>query len=176
LLPVLVVAGVVLISVFTTQTKGTIVVEANVSGSGHQSLHVSASVGNQRGTTPFNVTVSQGVYKVTFSSVPWYRTPAPREVTLPGGGTMFAVGTYRPRSVVVAMTSSGFNSTRVTALHGVTPVVWVNLSGATVSLTGKGGVGIPIPNGGNFTIVFPNPGTYPYSDNLTTTTGMVSVD
>jgi hypothetical protein len=150
---------------FLSVQNGTLVVEASSSGrySPPVPLHPHVTVDGTTEVSPFNVTLPQGTYTVTFGEVAWYATPPPRTVVVSGGKSQFAVGVYSPILREIAITSSGFNSTAVTALHGVTPVVWVNLSHDSVVLDIKNLNVITIGPGGNFTKIFPTEGSFDFS-------------
>jgi hypothetical protein len=109
-------------------TTGVLVVEALSSGkySPAVPLQVSATVGTVTHLTPFNITVGAGERTVVFGTLSWYLTPAPRSVVVVGGKTAYAVGIYLPIVRVITFNRDGFNSTAVTALHGVTPVIAPN--------------------------------------------------
>ena len=144
---------------------GTLVVEAVSSGRYAPSvpLHISATVEGKSADTPFNATLPQGYYTVTFGSAAWYLTPPPRSVSLRGGGTAYAVGTFDPVLKIVEITQTGFNSTSVSALHGVTPVVWINKGGSGVTLEIAPDTRIYLQPSQNYTTVFQAAGTYGFS-------------
>jgi len=58
------------------------------------------------------------------------------------------------------VTSAGFNTTAVSAYHGVTPVVWKNPSDAAVSFTAGPFRGTTIDGGQSYSFVFPTVGVY----------------
>ena len=166
-IPIVLVIAVVVYSVIsaTASVNGTLEINAQSSGRYFSSskLNVSASVGTSSGITPFSLELPQGVYTVVFSGLKWYETPPPREVTVSRGVTSFAVAIYDPILQVVSVQGNQFNSTKLVAEHGVTPVIWVNHMGdyavMTSTLTGN----ILIPPSQNFTYIFKEAGTYEFS-------------
>jgi hypothetical protein len=178
LLPVLVMVGAV--SYLALQTyffsTGTLEVQAiaSVQGSGPSPMNVTAKVSGVTGTTPFQRALPQGTYTVTFQSVKWFKTPDPISVSVFSGKTAFATGTYSPISVHVGLGQDGLNSTTVDALHGVTPVVWVNTSGQSVVLRVDGNA-YDLFAGGTTTHVFTSAGTYAYTINGQQFQGFVNV-
>jgi hypothetical protein len=163
-LVVLAVAAFGIISFISIQT-GTIVVEAMSSGRYTTSvqLHPYVSVGGKTEQSPFNLTLPQGQYTVEFGQLSWYLTPGTRSVVVSGGKTQFAVAVYDPVVRVISISSAGFNSTSTTAEHGLTPVIWVNLSKEVFTLSIQGLAKIPLNPGENYTAVFPSQGTFSYS-------------
>lgn len=176
--PVVVVIALVifgLISAISTHS-GTLTVEAVSSGrySSPTQLKVHATVGSTTEATPFNLTLPQGQYSVSFGNVSWFKTPDNSSVGLVGGKTAYVIGTYVPIVKAIALTSEGFNTTTVTAKHGVTPVVWIN-EGNSVEVLEVSGVGrIPLNPTQNYTRVFASQGTVEYSILNTNYTGTVS--
>ena len=164
--PVVVIALVVVVGIIysaTTQT-GTLIVVAYSSGrySPQVALHPKVEVGAQTSTAPFNLTLPDGTYSVTYEPISWYTTPNSRTVTIVGGRTAYAVGVYSPVVRVISIGSNGFNSTSVTALHGVTPVVWVN-DNSTFAVVDISSVGrIILEPSQNYTMIFPSAGAYLY--------------
>ena len=141
---------------------GTLVVEAVSSGryAPPVPLHVSATVDGKSAGTPFNVTLPAGKYTVVYNSTRWFNTPDARPVVLAGGATGYAIGTYLPVVMSIGITQGGFNSTAVTALHSITPVVWVNLGAKAVELQIEGVGTVRIPPSLNFTHVFQSQGSF----------------
>ncbi|MDE1852990.1 MAG: hypothetical protein KGI38_04480 [Thaumarchaeota archaeon] len=137
-------------------------------------LHATVTVGATTETSPFNFSLSQGHYTVVFGQLTWYVTPPPRAITLTGGGTEYAVGTYNPIVRVVAITQDGFNSSSVSALHGVTPVVWKNEGSSSVTFEISGVTRIPLAPGQNYTKVFAAAGTFNFDIVNTSFKGTVS--
>ncbi len=164
LVPIIFVSAVVLYAALggAGASNGTLVVEAqSVSKySSTRSLSVSVTVGGHAGVTPFNLTLTQATYIVTFPAIRWYDEPVPREVNVSGGKTSFVVGQYHPTIDVVSVTQGQFNVTGIVALHGVTPVVWVNPTTEYVTLTGSVTGTMIIPPMQNLTHVFQSAGTY----------------
>jgi hypothetical protein len=176
LIPVLVIAaGVSYVAIETYfVNRGTLEVQAISSGQGSGSLNVTAKVAGFTGTTPFQRSLPQGTYTVLFESLKWYKSPTPISVSLFDGKTSFATGTYSPISVHVGLGPAGLNSTSVNALHGVTPVVWVNTSGESVVLRVDGS-SYDLFAGGTVTHVFTGAGTYVYTINGQQYQGIVNV-
>ena len=164
--PVVVIALVVVVGIINSATNqsGTIIVEAYNSGrySPQVALHPKVEVGAQTSTAPFNLTLPGGTYSVTYESIAWYATPDSRTVTIVGGRTAYAVGVYSPVVRVISIGPNGFNSTLVTAFHGVTPVVWVN-DNSTFAVVDISSVGrIILEPSQNYTVIFPSTGVYLY--------------
>jgi hypothetical protein len=166
-LPIILVLALIAYAVIGTSTfqNGTLTVDAQTSSTYYQSipLNVSASVSGTKGTTPFTISLAQGTYVVSFSSVRWFDPPLQRTLNVTGGKHSFAVGVYSPILVHVSINQDKFNATGIEAMQGVTPVVWVNLSTnyevITSTLTGR----IIIPPLQNYTYVFQKAGTYGFS-------------
>jgi hypothetical protein len=149
----------------TYSQKGTLIVRAQSSARYYRSvgLNVSATVGSGSGVTPFELELTQGAYKVIFSMQKGYHTPPERLVNLPSGKTSYVVGVYDPIVETVSVNHSQFNSTELFAMHGVTPVVWVNEMSDTVviysDLTGR----VSIAPSQNFTYIFQRAGVFAFS-------------
>jgi energy-converting hydrogenase Eha subunit F len=173
-LVVLAVAAFGIISFISIQT-GTIVVEATSSGRYAASiqLHPYVSVGGKTEQSPFNLTLPQGQYTVEFGQLTWYLTPAARSVAVSGGKTQYAVAVYDPVVRVISMSSAGFNSTSVTAEHGLTPVIWVNISAEVFTLNIQGLARVSLNPGENYTAIFSSQGTFSYSIPSTSYSGTV---
>ena len=145
--------------------NGTIEVLAQTSGKYYPSsyLRAPATVAGTSVTTPYNLTLVQGVYTVSFTKVQGYYAPNPRNVTVIPRGITYAVGVYDPIPSVVMVTKSGFNQTKVDAINGVTPVIWINgMSTFTVLVIQPQGRVVLQP-GQNFTLVFQEPGQYQFN-------------
>jgi len=164
-LPVVAIAAVVVVGLVgppTVSQSGTLIVEA-ISSQRYApsvSLQLSATVVSKTATTPFNLTLPAGVYTVTYASSPWFVAPPPKSVLLTGGQTEYAIGTYTPLPKAIAIGEQGFNSTLVKALHGVTPVVWVNLGPKVVEVEIEGFGIVRIQPSLNFTHVFQPQGNF----------------
>lgn len=162
--PIVLVVGLVILGFYSAYSSraGTLVVDAISSGRYSPSipLHATATVGTTTQATPFNVTLNQGEYMVDYGAVAWYAAPSSRAIFVPAGKSLFAIGVYNPILRVIAASSQGFNSTSVSALHGVTPVVWVNLGGSYVVLEIDGVGRVTLQPSQNYTRVFQNPGTF----------------
>ena len=61
---------------------------------------------------------------------------------------------------VIGFSQNSFNSTSLTAVHGVTPVIWVNVSSQVVTLQSKFFGTIPVQPGRNASFVFQAAGTF----------------
>ena len=155
-IPVLLVIGIVafgLVSAWLNST-GTLVVEAQSSYGGVTSpLLAVATVSTTTGHTPYNVTLNPGSFTVTYSQLEWYHTPPPTAVVVLGGKTAYSIGIYTPIASVISVTSVGFNSSRSTAKHGVTPVVWIDASTKAVQIE-SGSFNAVIAPGQNYTRIF----------------------
>ena len=79
------------------------------------------------------------------------------------GQTVYAVGVYQPLERIIAMSNGGFNQTAATALHGVTPVVWVNREGTTLRLDIQGLEPVSLQAGENYSHIFQSAGKYAFS-------------
>jgi hypothetical protein len=165
IVPLLVISVVVayqLINDYYYPQTGTFSVNAQSSAKYYHAvgLNVTASVGSRNGVTPFTLSLTQGAYTVTFPALTWYSSPQPRDVSVVAGRTAYAVGVYDPVVDYVAISQSQFNTTRIIAMHGVTPVVWLNQMGENVAiLSDPTGLVTILPNQ-NFTFVFPAFGSY----------------
>lgn len=160
----------------TGPPNGTLIVEAQSSSpyyTAPRGLNVTVEVGSQQGTTPLTLTLSQGTYTINFPPMKWYVPPPARSLNVTKGKTSYAVGTYRPILDVVSVNQSMFNSSRITALHEVTPIVFVNPTSTDVviysSLTGTR----VISTMQNFTYLFQRSGTYTFTLPLTTSPNLV---
>jgi heme/copper-type cytochrome/quinol oxidase subunit 2 len=111
-------------------------------------------------TTPENVSLSQGSYVVTFGTIPWYYPPVTRDVTIAPGYQAYAVGSYQPETKSVQVTPSGFNETAVVALHGVTPVTWINPSSSLVTFSGGPFQQVRLQSGQSYTYTFTTPESF----------------
>ncbi len=173
--PVVVVLLIAAVAILSGSASSTGVLVVTAQSSSGEPLHVTAKVGSSSGQTPFNLSLDQGSYNVVYPSLEWYSAPSTRTVTVVKGLTQYSVGVYRPVERVVIIAGDGFNATQVTAMHGLTPVVWVNdqTSIAFLSLQGKGIVSISPAQ--NYTYIFPNRGTFEYSLYNTNSTGTVQV-
>ena len=171
LIPIILVVAVIAYAVIGTSTfrNGTLTVEGQTSSTYYQSipLNVSVNVAGAKGVTPFTISLPPGTYVVTYSSAHWFTSPPQRIVNVTGGTHSYAVGTYSPILVHVSINQDKFNATSIEAMHGVTPVVWNNLSTnyevITSTLTGR----IVIPPLANYTYIFQHAGTYYFSFPLT---------
>ena len=177
LLPVLVLVTLVAYEIFASNNlqTGTLIVEAQSSSRYYQAviLKVPVTVGSQAGTTPVNFTLTQGFYNVTFSEHKWYVTPSARSVTVSAGKSVYALGIYNPIVEVVSVNQGQFNTTRLSAMHGVTPVEWVNPSSEYVVIDSDATGRVIIPPLQNFTHVFQSAGTFLFSMPLVSAPSLV---
>jgi len=175
LMVILVIVMLTLLSGFST--TGVLSVSAETSDRYYSAypLFPSVTAASTTQRAPFNLTLAGGTYSVSFGSLPGFLTPPPRGVTVLPGKTAFAVGVYSPILKVVGVTSTGFNSTGVSAIHDVTPVVWVNglSSYAVLEIDTVGSV--VVPPSANYTHVFSHAGTYSYNLFNGNSTGYVAV-
>lgn len=165
-LPIVLVVVLVIFALTTlvlNQTS-TVVIRAMTSGrySPQVSLRASYTMGGVTGFTPSNQSVGQGEQTIVFGALPWYKTPSPLSFYLPGGKTYYATAVYSPILAGFAITSQGLNATKVTALHGVTPVVWLNQGSSVAILEFQDGSRALIPPSQNYTRVFSLPGDFTF--------------
>lgn len=99
---------------------------------------------------------------MTFNPIPWYNTPAPDTVSVIGHVTAYAIGSYPVAVRVIEITAAGFNSSAISALHDVTPVVWINKLGTSVSIGVEPYGTENLQPGQNFTAIYQKTGTYDY--------------
>jgi hypothetical protein len=154
----------------TASPKGTIVVTAQSSSRYYTPIELNASVtvGTASGVTPFRLLLASGIYKVTYSSLPWFSTPYARDISVIGSQSSYAVGVYDPLVRVVSIDQNHFNTTSVSALHGVTPVAFVNQMSNSVILESDVTGNIPIRPSQNFTYVFQGAGSFDFTLSGTT--------
>ena len=156
LLPTAVIIAIVLVGLLYNTGSGTLVVEAVVEyGSTSIPIGASASVAGVTRSTPFNLSLSQGPYQVTYSPITWYRNATARQVSVLGGKTAFAIGVYVPITRVVAVDQNGFNASSIRVGHGITPVVWLNSGPSALTLVSSVFT-VTIAAGANFTHIFQN--------------------
>ena len=179
LIPIAVFGIIVLLSLqyFAGPGNGVLVVEAHGIGAsgGTTQLSVPATVNGRSIQTPYNATLPVGEYAVEFQAVKWYVTPPNDTVYVLGAKTAYAIGDYLPLKDMVGVTESGFNQTAIQALHGVTPVEWVNLESGYVTLHITQIGTIVLGPGENYTTIFTAPGEYTYAIFGTTISGTASV-
>lgn len=164
-IPIVAVIGLVIMGAISAydNTNGTLVIEAQLAnGSAPVYTSVPATVAGTTQKTPYNLSLPQGSYLVTYGTLKWYNPPSQRQITLEGGKTAYAIGVYTPTPVAVAISASGPNATSIAVEHGVTPVVWLNEGSVTLQLSSPS-FSSAIPPGGNFTTVFVSPGTFKIS-------------
>ena len=138
-------------------------------------LVVPFTVNGNSYTSPVNVSLSQGSYVVSFGTIPWYYPPTARDVTITPGYQTYAVGSYQPETKFVQVTVSGFNETTVAALHGVTPVTWINPSSSLVTFSGGPFQQVRLESGQSYTYTFTTPETFEIRVGNTNETMTVSV-
>jgi len=172
LFPLLLLTIAIAYGYLTSNQPATLVLTARASG---REISTIVSVNGRYYSTPTNLSLPQGLYSVTFADLQWYQTPAERSVTLFAGRTAYALGEYLPAPRVVTITSKGFDTTTITALHGVTPVTWTNRGNGTLILDGDSfnrAFLLPLQN---FTYVYPASGTFMFWIDSTQIQGTVSV-
>jgi hypothetical protein len=124
-------------------------------------LHPHVLFDGSNRTMPVTLQLGDGTYPVKFQAVAWYKTPAPRNVTVFYlSQTSYITIVYTPQLRTFAITPIGLNATSVTARAGVTPVVWLNTTAAPISISGDGLSSQVIAPGGNYTHVYTSPGTF----------------
>lgn len=166
-IPIIVVGALVVVafvSSFSGSGNGSLQVEATASlyPSGSVNLAVQAGVNGTVVTTPSTLSLRPGHYVVTFADVQGFWAPTSKHIPVQSGKTVFAVEDYTPIKEVVDFSSTSFNSTHLTAVHGVTPVIWRNVSSQVVTLQSKFFGTIPVQPGGNTSYVFQTTGTYTF--------------
>jgi len=147
----------------STSSTGILLVSAQSSDNAATPLRVTATVQSTTSTTPFNLSLTQGTYVVNFGGLAWYTAPPAKTILVPAGKTVYSVGVYEPLERFVAISNGAFNQTAVTALHGVTPVVWVNEEGSPLLLNIQGLKPVSLQAGQNYSYVFQSAGKYTYS-------------
>lgn len=176
-IPVMAISVLVVLGLVSSITSGSGTLVINAVSSGRYSpsvqLRVSATVGAVTQTTPFNLSLSQGEYVVVYGPKEWYATPPSRSVFLPNGRTEYAIAAYSPILRAIAITPNGFNSTSVTAMHGVTPVVWINQGNSVAVLEINNIRSVALNPSQNYTMVFSSAGTYGFAIFDTNYTGLV---
>ena len=166
-IPIALVLAIVVYAVLDTTVfqNGTLVVRAQTSARYYpiEYLNTSVTVSGRSGITPYTLSLPPGTYTVNFPSEDWFTSPPSRSVTVTPGETSFVVGVYNPVPEIVAVNSGGFSVSKVTVLHRVTPLVWVNPSSdyqvISSNLTGR----IFIPPLQNYTYVFQSKGAFGFS-------------
>jgi hypothetical protein len=167
LIPVVLVVALAAYAIFdaTLSQDGTLIVTAQTSAKYYpvEYLNVAVSLAGKSGTTPFNITLPQGTYTVTFPSQRWFTSPLSRTVNVTARGDSFVVGVYDPIPVTVSVSQTKFNTTAISVLHKVTPLIWVNPTNGyeviSSTLTGR----IIIAPMQNYTYVFQESGSYSFS-------------
>ena len=152
---------------------GTLIVSAE--DENQVQLNVHATVNGQTVTTPATVSLHQGSYTVDFTTIGWYYPPASRNVVITPGVTAYAVGVYQPTVEFVQVTPSGFNVTSITALHGVTPVTWINPTNTLVIFSGGPFQQVRVQPDQSYTYTFPTAETFTINVGSTNETMTVNV-
>ena len=144
--PLIIIVSIVLYAFFQVTSPGSLEVDALVhdkylhtssQGSPVQvSIQVSYATGgsSKSGTTPVTLSLPPGTYTVAYATVNGYFRPTDRSVSVDSGIKSYAVGVYEAIPIFISITSVGFNSTAVSALNSVTPVIWINNSGSPLTL------------------------------------------
>jgi hypothetical protein len=162
-IPVVIIGGVLayaFVSYVFTPTTGTLYVamEAAPYRAPIKFLQGTVGVDSTSVASPANLTLKAGAHTVIFPQVKGYLTPSARSIEVFAGKLAYAYGVYYPIKVVIIVTPQSFNATKVSAIHGITPVVWVNTSSQTVTLQGTSWNVASINPGGNFTYVYQDAG------------------
>ena len=173
-LPLLLLIAVIAYGYFTSIQPGTLVISARDANS-LEDLSVQVIVNGRLISTPSTLSLPQAIYTVTFADVQWYQTPGQRTVSLLAGRTAYALGEYKPATAVVQITTSGFDVTSLSAKGGITPVTWINRSGATVQLDGDLFNRAFIMPNQNFTYIYATAGRFAFWIDSTDVRGTVSV-
>src|SRR5947209_14025259 len=102
-LPLLVLAAAIVYGYLASSQPGNLVVEArdahNMNPLGVQAYVSSTSTSTPTilsVTTPTTLSLTQGVYTISFSQLQWYQRPGSKTVSLPAGRTAYALGEYTP--------------------------------------------------------------------------------
>jgi len=169
LLPILIIIAVVVYGYFQVTAPGTLKVEALLvnkylpAGSQNETAQVSVTVGNTQGVTPLSLSLASGTYEVSFATILWYHTPPSKELNVENDHTVYATGAYDVKVDVIQITPAGFNTTSVTAEHGVTPVEWVNTSDSPVVFSALPSGTHTLNPSQNFTTIFSSSGDYQFT-------------
>jgi plastocyanin len=173
ILPILIIGVLVVYAFVELNSPGTLIVQAEgcvnsvsstTTTTGNcPSINVPVTVGSKSGTTPWTLSLSQGTYTVNFTAAQWYYPPPEHEVVIDPGLTAYAVAIYNPINKVVQVSPSGFNTTSVAALHGVTLVKWTNPSSSVVTFEGSPYGRIPLDPGESYSAIFATAGTYTFN-------------
>jgi len=180
ILPVIVIIVIGVYAFVSLNSPGTLIVEAQDAScvqlqENCPQLQVTATVNGAAHTTPTTLSLVQGSYTVDFGTMQFYYTPASSNVSVSPGHTTYAVGSYQPITKFIEVSGTGFNVTSVTVLHGVTPVVWANPTGSTVSFTGSPFSQVTLVPGDSYTYTFATPGNYQFFINSANATLTIKV-
>ncbi len=158
LVPAIIIIVLVVYAFVQLNTPGTLRVRAE--DEDQAPLKVPFTVNGNSLNTPANLSLAQGSYVVSFDTIPWYYPPTARNVVVAPGQVSYAVGSYIPETKFVQVTASGFNVTTVSALHGVTPITWINPSSSMVTFSGGPLQQISIQPGQTYTYTPPTPESF----------------
>ena len=172
---IIIIAAIVVTVIFTTwylaatltfNSSATVIIVAQTPGHYYyppRELNATVDFDGKVRTMPLTIQLGDGTYLAVFQPLSWYATPPPKNVTVFYlSQSSYVTVVYTPIPAVFALTRSGLNATSIQAKSGVTPVVWLNQSNSTVTLTGAGIGTHLIAPGGNFTTVFVSPGPVPF--------------
>jgi hypothetical protein len=157
-IPVIVIIAVGVYAFVQLNTPGTLVVRAE--DQNQKQLSAEFTVNGHQYVTPAKISLPAGSYTVDFYTLTWYYPPSTQDVTVRPGQTIYAGASYVPQVMFVQVTTTGFNTTSISALHGVTPVVWKNPSGATVDFTSGPFKGLYLNAGQSYSYTFSTAGKY----------------
>ena len=175
-IPIVLIVAVIAYAVVTGTASpvGTLIVTAQSSArySASVTLEPQVTVGTQRETAPHTFSLDQGTYTVVYSSLTWYTTPPQRVINVTAGKTSYAVGVYDPTVETVSISGNRFSASQVGAMHGVTPVVWVNkMTEPTIIFVGSN-AGVEVQPSQNLTYVFRSTGSFVISLSSSNSTSM----
>lgn len=173
LAPAVVIGILVVYAYFQINSPGTLVVNAEDENLAQLTVHF--TVNGNSFTTPSKLTLPQGSYVVSFDTMNWYYPPASRDVVVTPHQTVYAVGSYTPVTRFVQVTAGGFNVTSVTALHGVTPITWINPTSSLVTFSGGPFQQVRVNPGQTYTYTFPSIGSFQLNVGSTNETLTINV-
>ena len=174
ILPILVIVSLVGYEYFESNQSGTLNIvaysEDKYTQRGLQmqvlvSVSVQDSTGTTNSRTPTSLTIKQGTYSVSFGDLSWYHTPSSKSVSVIHGQISNITGLYEVIARVIAVYGTGFNTTQVVGLHGVTPIIWTNPTTQTVTFLKRvPGGSVVLDPGQNYTIIYAEPGSYEFTN------------
>jgi hypothetical protein len=126
-------------------------------------LTVSVAVDGSIYRSPVNISLAPGLHKVSFFEVMGYRTPLEKFVNVLPGKEAYAIGVYTPVEFIINITKNKIvftNITNIAIIHGVTPVVFVNVSDEPVQLGSYLFDSPVLAPHQNYTKIFESPGLY----------------